>query len=297
MLDSTTRLLPGFSTPVLDRCDDVRSEPEKLARYFADPAASRLCLDGLDPLIDGDGLTREPLPPGAQLIDHILLGKCEDGQPLFVELRGDIPHGGKFAPRVWEAAALLAPSELNIYGCARSLVDWHARHGFCAACGGPTKPVKAGWSRRCNHCEAEHFPRVDPVVIMLAEHGGCALVGRQAHYPPHRYSALAGFVEPGETIEAAVVRELFEEAGVRTTRVHYAMSQPWPFPSSIMIACIAQVEDDQLNIDEREIEDAFWVHREAVQAAMDGEETAPFVAPPPMAVAYHLLQYWLDVTG
>ena len=286
-------LLPGFAAAGIDRCDQVRSNPEALAEAFADPHARRLPLDGLDPVLDGAMLAREPIPAGAEPGDHILLGKEADGAPLFVQLRSGIPHGGVFAPRVWEAATELDAGELALYGGARSLVDWHARHGFCAVCGGVTVPDKGGWSRRCGGCEAEHFPRVDPVVIMLAEYEGRILLGRQARFPPGRYSALAGFVEPGETIEGAVARELYEEAGIAVTDVRYAMSQPWPFPSSLMIACTARAEDDRLTLDLTELEDAFWVDARQVRAALDGEEDAPFIAPPTIAVARHLLLHWL----
>lgn len=289
--------VPGFSGIRLDRCDQVRVDPALHAQWFSDPAANQLLLEGLDPLLEGDRLVRAPLPAEARLDDYILLGQDDAGHPLFVAMGRDIPHGGQFAPRVWDAAAELTPEDLGLYGCARSLVDWHARHGFCAVCGAPTHPVKAGWSRKCGRCEAEHFPRVDPVVIMLAEYRGRALLGRQPRFPPRRYSALAGFVEPGETIEGAVTRELFEEAGVHTTRVDYVMSQPWPFPSSLMIACVAQVDGDALRLDEQEIEDAIWVTPGEIRAALDGDESAPFIAPPPMAVAYHLLVHWLKDKG
>ena len=128
---------------------------------------------------------------------------------------------------------------------------------------------------------------------MLAEHEGRVLLGRQHSWPEGRYSALAGFVEPGETIEEAVAREIHEEAGVRVHSVRYVMSQPWPFPSSLMIACVAQAQDDALRIDETEIEHAFWCDADGVRAAMAGDSDAPFVAPPQMAVAWHLLDHWL----
>ncbi len=285
---------PGFSAPGIDRCDQLRADPDALVAAFADPRARRLSLDGLDPVLDGAALVREPVPAGADLRNHVLLGREADGAPLFVELRSGIPHGGAFAPRVWEAATELTAGELALYGGARSIVDWHARHGYCAVCGGGTEPVRGGWSRRCGGCGAEHFPRVDPVVIMLAEHRGRVLLGRQARFPPGRYSALAGFVEPGETIEGAVARELHEEAGIRVTDVRYVMSQPWPFPSSLMIACTAQAVDDRLTLDLTELEDAFWVDAGGVRAALAGEADAPFRAPPAMAVARHLLQHWLE---
>lgn len=291
---------PGFVGGTLDRADPVRNDPALLARAFADPRARRVMLDGLDPLTDGDRLATEPLPGDAAASEHALLGIGNDG-PVFVWLNPDAPHGGASAPRIWPIAALLAPDALAHYGAARSLIDWHGRHGFCPNCGHATLPAKAGWSRQCDKaaggCGSEHFPRVDPVTIMLAEHGGRILLGRQPRFPAGRYSALAGFVEPGETIEEAVARELWEEAGIRVRNIRYVMSQPWPFPSSLMIACIADAVGDVLTIDRTELEDAKWVDAAGVRAAFDGLSDAPFVAPPAMAVAHHLLRHWLDARG
>ncbi|MBB3982853.1 NAD+ diphosphatase [Sphingobium fontiphilum] len=284
--------MPGFVGGTLDRADQIRTSPEKLAEAFAQRSARRLVLDGLDPVADGERLACEPIPRRAALAEHVLLGVDDDG-PLFAPLARDIPHGAVFAPAVWELAGVLAPDQLALYGAARSLIDWHARHPFCARCGHETRPEKGGWARLCGSCGAEHFPRVDPVTIMLAEHRGRILLGRQHRFPPGRYSALAGFVEPGETIEEAVARELWEEAGIRVDQVRYVMSQPWPFPASLMIACIAQARDDRLTLDESEIEHAFWCDAAGVRAALAGEAGAPFIAPPPMAVARHLLVHWL----
>ena len=153
---------------------------------------------------------------------------------------------------------------------------------------------RAGWGRKCASCAAEHFPRVDPVVIMLAEYDGKILVGRQPRFPPRNYSALAGFLEPGESIEEAVRRELFEEAGVRVSNVRYVASQPWPFPAaSLMIACIGEADSDALTIDTTELEDAMWVSRDEVEAALADAEDARFNAPPKFAIAHTLLRAWL----
>ncbi|MDP8912305.1 MAG: NAD(+) diphosphatase, partial [Pseudomonadota bacterium] len=172
------------------------------------------------------------------------------------------------------------------------LIEWHNRHRFCSKCGTATALFRAGWGRRCAACEAEHYPRVDPVVIMLAEHEGRVLLGRQPQYPPGRYSALAGFVEPGESIEEAVAREFQEEAGIRVRGVRYVASQPWPFPGSLMIACMAQAQSDALTIDRTELEDAHWFDRSAVEAALGGDPDAPFQAPPRFAIAHTLLAHW-----
>lgn len=291
------RALPGFVVNALDRCDAVRGDPVALAECFADRAARRVLLQGLDPVIDGDRLAREPLPSGAEVAAYAFLGKDDAGTPLFVGLRRDVPHGGQRSPAVWEAATILAPEEMGLLAAARSLVDWHARHGFCAACGGPTAPDKGGWARQCDVCGAHHFPRVDPVVIMAAEHDGRVLLGRQPAFPPGRYSALAGFVEPGETVEGAVARELMEEAGIAVHSIRYVGSQPWPFPSSLMLACLAQARDDRLTIDRNELEDARWMSADEVRRALERAADAPFDAPPPMAVAHHLLRRWLAEQG
>jgi NAD+ diphosphatase len=191
---------------------------------------------------------------------------------------------------------LLSPPDLAIYGGARSLVDWHARHRFCARCGGTTKPVKGGWQRHCDNCGADHFPRTDPVTIMLVEHEDRLLLGRQPRFPPKMYSALAGFVEPGETIEEAVAREIHEEAGVRVRDVRYIASQPWPFPSQLMIGCTSVADDPELTIDRTELEDARWFTRAELEAARAAGEhgTDLLYFPRPFAIAHHLVAWWLD---
>ena len=288
-------ILPGFVGGTIDRADAIRCDPARAAAAFTDPAARLLRLDGLDPLLDGSRLATEPIPAGAAIDAYALMGVDAEG-PVFVAL-SDKPPGADSMARVWEAVPLLTAEELAHYGAARSLVDWHRRHRFCANCGMETLPEKAGWSRRCGGCASEHFPRVDPVTIMLAEHKGRVLVGRQPRYPEKRYSALAGFVEPGETIEEAVARELHEEAGIRVGKVRYVISQPWPFPSSLMIGCIAEALDDVLTIDRTELEDAIWVDAAQVRAALEGHEDAPFIPPPPLAIANSLFRHWLEGQG
>ena len=223
----------------------------------------------------------------------ILLG-VRDEKPHFT---GVVRQDGPVilrSPSMWRALSLLPSEEAAIFGTALSLITWHNTHRFCARCGGPTNLFRAGWGRKCSNCATEHFPRTDPVVIMLAEYEGKALVGRQSRFPPGNYSALAGFLEPGESIEEAVRRELFEESGIPTGPVRYIASQPWPFGGSqLMIGCIAQAEHDRITIATDEIEDAMWVTRADVAAALSGELTAPFKAPPPFAIAHSLLKAWL----
>ncbi len=190
------------------------------------------------------------------------------------------------------AAAGMAAEEAQITATANALAAWHDRHGFCANCGSKSEIVEAGWKRECDDCGAEHFPRVDPVAIMLAVQGDKCLMGRQANWAPGFYSCLAGFVEPGETIEQAAEREMFEEAGVRAKgEPEYLFGQPWPFPSSLMIGMIIDAENTDLTIDETELETARWFTREEARQML--ERTHPeFYAPPPLAVAHHILEVW-----
>ncbi|MCY7339827.1 MAG: NAD(+) diphosphatase, partial [Sphingomonas bacterium] len=222
--------------------------------------------------------------------------------PLFLGLDGEAPRfsvlpDGQVAFDSRAHFALLGQLEAGdapLFAAALSLANWHRRHQFCSVCGSSTAPNRSGWSRRCGECTAEHYPRADPVVIMLATHHDRVLLGRQPHYPPGRYSALAGFVEPGETIEAAVARELFEEAGIRVSDVTYIASQPWPFPSSLMIGAHAIAKSDSLTIDHAELDDGRWFTRDQVVAALAGDPAAGFIPPPRFAIARTLLDHWLD---
>jgi NAD+ diphosphatase len=280
---------PGFTGAGLDRADHLRLDAERLADLMANGDARLLRLDQVDPVLDEAGrLLWEPLGTAAETL---FLG-LEEGRPLFAPLVR-MEQLGQRAWSVFRLLALMSAKDAAIWGAARSLNEWHNRHGFCSVCGTATQPFRAGWGRHCPNCGAEHFPRVDPVVIMLAEHEERVLLGRSPHYPPGRYSALAGFVEPGESIEEAVARELQEEAGVTVTGVRYLSSQPWPFPGQLMMACIGQAESDTLTLDQ-ELEDAFWCDRAGVGAALAGAPGAPFQAPPPFAIANTLLTRWLE---
>lgn len=293
----------AFAGARLDRADHIRSDPHALEALM-NWRARLLHLDGIDPVIDPDGNlawgTLADAPEGAELV---FLGLAAEDSGSARGCFAAVPPSGDqrpaFAnPRLWAAMAALAPGDLATYGGARSLVDWHARHRFCARCGQPTRLAKGGWQRTCTACKAEHFPRVDPVTIMLVEHSGRLLLGRQPRFPPRRFSALAGFVEPGETIEEAVAREVHEEAGIRVDTVTYVASQPWPFPSQLMIGCHSLASEDTITIDRTELEEARWFSREEVACAMTavetGAEDGAFIAPPRHAVAHHLLRWWLD---
>ncbi len=280
----------GFTGGWLDRADHLRNDAVALAEARADPRTRLLQLPGGDPAIDGEG--RLIWSAMAALDGEPVFLGLSDGIAHFVELRADHRGGGVRSPGLFRMLDLLPADEAAVFGAARSLIDWHARHPFCAGCGATTDFWRGGWARRCTSCGAEHFPRVDPVVIMLAEHDGRALVGRGAAWPAGRYSALAGFVEPGESIEEAVARELFEESGVRVRDVRYIASQPWPFPGQLMIGAFATADNDALNIDTNELETAMWVTRDEVRAALAGE-AAPFLPPPRYAIAHTLLAEWV----
>ncbi len=282
----------SFTGSRLDRADHVRADPERLAGYM-NWKARVLALDVLIPALDDSNRlvwgTLADVPEDAELC---FLG-LDEGKACFAAVppRGDAtPRMAN--PQLWSLMATLPPDDLALYGGARSLTDWHARHRFCAQCGGDTKLAKGGWQRTCTACEASHFPRTDPVTIMLVEHEGRLMLGRGLGWPEGRFSALAGFVEPGESIEEAVAREVLEEAGVRVRDVTYVASQPWPFPSQLMIGCHSHTDSDELTIDETEMAEVEFFTRAQVQAAMAGD--GPFVAPPPHAIAYHLMQWWIE---
>jgi len=190
------------------------------------------------------------------------------------------------------AASMVALKDAAIIAQAKAMIDWHQRHGFCPKCGAPTKIMDAGYRRLCGKCNAEHFPRVDPVVIMLATYGEACLVGRGKQFPPGMFSALAGFVEPGETIEEAVRRELMEEASVRVGEVTYYATQPWPFPSSLMIGCFAKAESRQAKVDENELAEVRWLERSVARELIEGKQVDGVRVPPPIAIAHHLIRTW-----
>lgn len=290
----------SFAGSPLDRADHIRADPGALGALM-DWRARLLKLDGLMPVIGDMGeLGWGTLTDAAEDVELVFLGLI-DGKGCFAAVPDAGASGPAYAnPAIWQAMQVLSPGDLATYGVARALVDWHARHRFCARCGAGTRLTKGGWQRDCGACEAQHFPRTDPVTIMLVEHSGRLLLGRQPRFPPKAFSALAGFVEPGETIEEAVAREVFEEAGVRVRDVEYVSTQPWPFPSQLMIGCYSVAEDDALTIDKTELEDARWFSREDILSAMtagrDGAMTdglIPFAPPPPVAIAHHLLKWWL----
>lgn len=290
----------AFTGSPLDRADHLRADPDALTSQM-NWRARLLMLEGLSPGMDDAGAlawgSLADCDPEAELV---FLGLMDE-KPCFAAVPAEGADGPAYAqPQMWQAMNLLSEQDLATYGGARSLVDWHARHRFCARCGSVTTIAKGGWQRDCLSCNAQHFPRTDPVTIMLVEHGDAGekrlLLGRQPKFPPRVYSALAGFVEPGENIEEAVAREVKEEAGLAVRDVRYVASQPWPFPSQLMIGCHAIAEDDALTIDHTELEDARWFTRaelELARAAGEGGSDS-LVFPRSVAIAHHLVTWWLE---
>jgi NAD+ diphosphatase len=188
------------------------------------------------------------------------------------------------------AGQMVSIRDTAIIAQAKAMIDWHQRHGFCPKCGAPTKFMDAGYRRLCEKCNSEHFPRVDPVVIMLATEGDACLVGRGKLFPQGMFSALAGFIEPGEAIEEAVRRELMEEASVRVGEVSYYATQPWPFPSSLMIGCFAKALSRDVKVDENELAEVRWIERRVARELIEGKRVEGIMVPPPIAIAHHLIK-------
>lgn len=285
----------GFTGSPLDRADHIRSDDVAYAALLSDFRARVLMLDGLDPVVTDEGGLAWGSRGDAEVEANMILLGLMDGKPHFATLTA--ASGDAFrSPAVWRAMSVLPAQDAAIYGTARSLIDWHNAHRFCGRCGTDTVLFRAGWGRKCGSCNTEHYPRTDPVVIMIAEYEGRALVGRQPRFPAGNYSALAGFLEPGESIEEAVRRETFEEAGIVCTGVQYVKSQPWPFSGSqLMIACVTQAQDDVITLDTNELEDAMWVTRQEMRDAIAGHENRRFNAPPPFAIAHSLMKYWAEL--
>jgi NAD+ diphosphatase len=293
-----------FAGNPLDRASERRSDAAWIAGRLEEPGARVAALWNGSPLLDegAEGPRLAYLDPAlagqlAEADGLLFLGLGPEGPVFALELddgsdpaEGPLRGLGRFSD-MRTAGALLPAGDGGIAATARAVFEWHRRHRFCSACGQPSRAADAGWRRVCPACRTEHFPRTDPVVIMLPTLGERCLLGRQAAWPDGRYSALAGFLEPGESIEEACARELREEAALETVSVVYHSSQPWPFPSSLMIGLFAEVANDQATPDQTELEAVRWFSRDEVPELLGGrvEGVRP---PPPLAIAHQLLKSW-----
>lgn len=306
-----------FGGSGLDRAAHVRMDADAIAALWARDDASVLPIWRGKPLIEGDIAVRLPC-------DHAVLEGRVNGA-IFLGMDGDAPVFAQdvsgwtpkeldaedmvqfFDPSVQQhpklpdgqvfrelrsVMARLSARDAELIATAKSLLDWHRTHRFCSSCGQESAMTMAGWQRDCPSCDRKHFPRTDPVVIMLITHGNSVLMGRSPHWPDGMYSLLAGFVEPGETIEAAVRREVFEEAGVQVGAVEYLASQPWPYPSSLMFGCRGEALSSEITIDPVEIEHALWISREEMLDVFAGSH--PVIKPARVgAIAHFIMQHWL----
>jgi NAD+ diphosphatase len=310
-----------FGGSGLNRAAELRGQPDALAKLADEPSSGVLPIWCGKPLLEVD--TGAPIWLAA---DHAIFSDADEA-PVFLGLDDAV---ARFAQDIssWDPAentdtvgafqdpskqthpslpasqvfcelranmARLNPRDAELVATAKAILGWHETHGYCARCGKKSRIVEAGWQRKCDACGAMHFPRTDPVVIMLITHGNSVLIGRSPGWPEGMYSLLAGFVELGETIEAAVRRETFEEAGVAVGDVEYLSSQPWPFPSSLMFGCRGQALGRDLKIDPDEIEDAYWVTKEQMMDAISGAD--PELKPARKgSIARFLIENWLADT-
>lgn len=299
--------LTGFADNPLDRREDLRSKPDAVTALRHRSDTRLVAVAGETPILkrlDGEALTvwfthgeTEMLGPAAE---EIFLGMAEDGTPRFARLLDKaLAEPLKERPELFVTdlrsvalKRLVPTNEVGPLGEAKAVLDWHARHRFCAQCGGTTVAGASGWRRECTACGAMHFPRTDPVVIMLVTRGDSCLMARQARFAPGMYSCIAGFVEPGETLENAVRRESWEEAGLRIGKVRYLASQPWPFPSSIMVGCIAESLGDEITLDMTELEDGRWFPRAEVLQMLEGTHPDGLACPQHIAIANTLVRAW-----
>lgn len=299
-----------FGGATLDRVSPNRSDPEYVPGLAAAAETGVVCFARDRVLVDVEAAQPQALRTAYGTFDPIvtpapiLLGMESVGTPLFAQFIETDDEGKPVAPlpsnikaidlRSLASQALVTPDEFGMLSYARSMLNWHATHRFCANCGTETSMGGGGDRRKCESCNREHFPRTDPVIIIVVHDGDRCLLGRSAHFVEGMYSALAGFMEPGETIEGAARREVLEESGIKVGKVSYELSQPWPFVSSLMIGLLGEALNSNIEIDPHELQDARWFTREEAQSLLDGTHPNGWMAPNPFAIAHHLLLAFLE---
>ncbi len=306
MDETTNTVAPIFTAMPLDRAATLRADSSWVAQQLRDPGARALAVSRDGVVLDDRSapvLARRPLSPQVagdlSAAGPILLG-LEDGAALFaVDLdaleaseRASLEGEGRLVG-LRDAGAQLSRPEGGLAAYAMALMNWHRKHRFCANCGSATMVAEAGYSRRCPTCNAVHFPRTDPVVIMLVEDAGRLLFGRHAGWPKGQYSALAGFVSPGESLEEAVLREVREESGIEVYDPTFVTSQPWPFPSSLMLGFHARSDGGEPAPRDGELEDVRWFTRDEIRAALV-QSSADLVLPPSVSIARFLVGRWFE---
>ncbi len=309
-----------FSDNPLDRAQAERRDSVWLRQQLSAPSSMFIPFQGEKPLIalnqgengENPGGDIGWLPLADERIRHVekssfhLLGNTSRGEARFAcdihhhnkdfdEEAAQFEGAGKFIDlRSVVMQGLVSPRNASILAQAKSLTGWHKSHQFCSTCGAASVPADGGLRRHCPSCETNHFPRTDPVVIMLIVHGNECLLGRGAHYNEGQYSTLAGFVDQGESIEEAVRREIKEETRIDVGDVTYHSSQPWPFPSSLMIGCHGQALSHDIEIDDHEIEHARWFSRREVSLMIEKNHPENLIIPPKFAIAHHLIRHFVD---
>jgi len=299
----------GFIDAPGDRAADLRGNRQWLEQQLASPECKTIVFVGDRPAISINNPTLaldlhnpQSLPGGRQENrEYVLLHRNDQGRAVFATQLDE-----KFEDHITSdevklidlrslaIQAVLPPADLGTLAQARSLLSWHSYHRFCSNCGAKTVLADAGYRRECASCQRQHFPRVDPVVIMLVRHGDTFLMGRGHNFAENHFSALAGFLEPGETIEDATRRETFEETGVRIGEVKYLISQPWPFPSSLMIGVVAQALTTEITLDRDEMAEARWFTFSELRQMLTNSHPEGTSLPPPMSIAYQMLSGYLN---
>ena len=297
----------GYTNSRIERAAELRIDAAAMAALVKHPGAGTYVIGGEWIVAKKGSPLNEPLFTPAEAHE---LGSA--AETIFLGLLDGVPRFGHgLSPQSAEALksrgdllvtdlrsiavqGLVAADDLPPIAEAKAVLHWHARHRFCPNCGAATRLVCGGWRRDCPQCKAEHFPRTDPVVIMLAIDGDRCLLGRSPRFVPTMWSCLAGFVEPGESIEDAVHRETREEAGITCGRVVYFASQPWPFATSLMIGCHAEALTHEIVVDREELEDARWFSKEEIETMLMRKHPQGLTTPPPVAIAHHIIRAWVE---